>query len=156
MRERRLRHTVFIDFVEVEDASDFYVSAETKGLTRMSWPVSTWSKSTLCWSTHVCLAQSRIFISTFSPATVLSLRPGSGYAGVSTNTTCFEEPSNWIVHRTCSTLVVQGSSPLLTLSNDFPAAVLMNFLHFAPICKNLATTYHDWCSPCSSLLQMAR
>ena len=30
MWERRLRHTVFIDFVEVEDAGDFYVSAETK------------------------------------------------------------------------------------------------------------------------------
>jgi hypothetical protein len=36
MRERRLRHTVFIDFMEVEDAGDFYVFAETKGLTKMS------------------------------------------------------------------------------------------------------------------------
>ena len=30
MRERRFRHTVVIDFVEVEDAGDFYFSAETK------------------------------------------------------------------------------------------------------------------------------
>ena len=36
MRERRLRHTVFSDFMEVEDASDFFVSAETKGLSKMS------------------------------------------------------------------------------------------------------------------------
>jgi hypothetical protein len=36
MRERRLRHTVFIDFIKVEDAGDFYVSAETEDLTKMS------------------------------------------------------------------------------------------------------------------------
>jgi hypothetical protein len=29
MRERRLRHTVIIDFVKVEDTSDLYVFAET-------------------------------------------------------------------------------------------------------------------------------
>jgi hypothetical protein len=89
----------------------------------MTWPVSNHHHQGLSWSAHVCLNHFCIFISTSS---TLSLS-GSGNAGVSTNTTFFEEPSNWIVHRTCSTLVVQGSSPSLTLSRGFPAAVLMNF-----------------------------